>query len=123
VEREKYRKWLSTSLPIPSNVATDSTKTGNRHKPREITECTSQFLVREIELIRPIVIAAVGREAERILKDLKQRIERKEVESTLREFPETFYISSYARGHWKKWEQQFPDLTQRVEELLRESGR
>ena len=83
----------------------------NKHSPEEINNC-SKFLKKEIEIIQPEVVVAVGREAERILR--KYYIKFLESQGC-----GWHRISHYAfrdgiEALWDNWDRQFQELKNKI---------
>ncbi len=106
IARERYG-FISCYL---TNTVKCGVRSGSRHCDSEVTACRG-FLVRELQLLKPIVAVGVGRNAYRTLR-----------EATLPflDLPPTiFEVTHYsARGDvWPRWEQEFTELRRLLSRL------
>lgn len=83
-------------------------RSGSRHTDAEVAAC-SPFLMREIQLVRPMVAVGVGKNAMRVLKQIVEE---------MRFPPRLFQITHYSVpfNPAERWDQEFPSLLQLVSE-------
>lgn len=87
-----------------TNTVKCGVRRGSQHAPSEVEACRG-FLIREINLIAPQIIVAVGNNAERTLREHV-------LPHLLTHPPRLFRITHYScrRNVWKSWDKEFPEL-------------
>jgi uracil-DNA glycosylase family 4 len=100
---EKARRKYGLENCYITNTVKCGVRFGARHSPTEVEACRD-FLVREIDLIRPQVLVGVGGNAYRTL-----RTDTLEYIGTP---PVLFQITHYSsrRNPWEFWDLEFPEL-------------
>jgi uracil-DNA glycosylase family 4 len=106
----EVRKTYGLENCYITNSVKCGTRKGSRHTDSELHSC-GKFLIRELELIHPLVVVAVGGNAMYSL--------RKHVFPQLKVPPCLFQITHYAaRGNvWESWQPEFENLMRLISRL------
>lgn len=100
---EVRKKYELTNCYI-TNVVKCGVRNGNRHTEEEITNC-SKFVKDEIQIIKPLIVVAVGEQAENILRKYYLAV-------LVAQGCHLFRITHYSarRNPWVYWDKEFPML-------------
>lgn len=107
---DEVRRRYGFENSYVTNTVKCGPRKGSRHSGLEFEACT-RFLVREIELIRPMIAVGVGQNALQTLRAW--------VLPQCSFTPVLFQITHYSvrRNPWASWEREFPELRQLLSRL------
>jgi len=93
-----------------TNAVKCGVRKGSKHSDEEASNC-SHFVMKELELIKPLVVVGVGNNAMYYLRNF--------VLPNIAIPPVLFQIAHYSvrRDPWKYWDKEFPELTRLLARL------